>query len=136
MRFSMAKGAWGWLLRLFGATKDTSYVAVEAGELEAHFGPLFHKRYRLEEIDSAALWRREVPWYATGIGWRANLRGSVGLISASRNVVKVTLKAPHPVNVAGLPVQMKELYVSLEEPDRFLGAMKATGIPVEATAQR
>ncbi len=132
MRFELAAGFWWWLLTLFGATKKNSFLDVEDGTLEARFGPLFDQTYRFDELASVSLHRRSVPWYLTSIGWRTNLVNAIGLISSPRNIVKIALKQPRLTWLVGLPVRMSDLYVSLEDPERFLDAMRKTGVPVAA----
>jgi hypothetical protein len=132
MKFEMAAGSWWWLLALFGATKRSSFLGIEEGELEVRFGPLFDQTYRFDEVSSVSLAARRVPWYRTSIGWRTNLVNAIGLISSPRNVVRIALKRPRLTWLVGIPVRMRDLYVSLEEPDRFLDAMRKTGVPVAA----
>lgn len=132
MKFEMAAGSWWWLLTLLGATRRGSFLEVEEGALEARFGPMFDQTYRFDELSSVSLHSRQIPWYRTGIGWRTNLVNAIALISSPRNVVKIALKQPRLTWLVGIPVRMKDLYVSLEDPDRFLAAMRKTGVPVPA----
>lgn len=125
MRFQIDRTpTWSWLLAAFGATKDHSFVDVRDREVEVRFG-FFHQTIPLTEIRAASVAMRTVPWYRYGIGWRTNLSGTVGLIGAARNVVKLELSRSRRVNL-GLPVNVecRELYVSMEEPDAFVAALQ------------
>ena len=75
------------------------------------------------EVTSVAVHARIVPWYAYRIGWRTNLRGSIALVGAAENLVKLELRTVRRVSLMGIPTTMRELYVSLEEPDAFLRAV-------------
>lgn len=123
MRFQIDRTpAWRWLLALFGATEARSYVDVREREVEVRFG-FFHQTIPLTDIRAAEVAMRKVPWYAYSIGWRTNLMGAVGLIGAARNVVKLSLAKSRRVFI-GLPVECRELYVSMEQPDALVAALQ------------
>ncbi|MEW6430796.1 MAG: hypothetical protein AB1730_04745 [Myxococcota bacterium] len=114
---------WRWLLALLGATEARSFVDVREREVEVRFG-FFHQTIPLAEIRGAEVAMRRVPWYAYSIGWRTNFAGAVGLIGAARNVVKLSLGRSRRVFL-GLPVECRELYVSMENPDAFVAALQS-----------
>lgn len=123
MRFQIERTpTWRWLLSAFGATADRSYVDVREGEVEIRFG-FFHQTIPLAELRAASVAMRQVPWYAYSIGWRTNLRGAVGLIGAAKNVVKLELTRSRRVFI-GLPVECRELYLSMEAPDAFVASLQ------------
>ena len=111
---------WWWLPALvpLGITRRTAYVELTEDTVHFHFGPLFRYRFPRDEVAGARL--RSWPlWY--GIGWRANLRGAVGLVGSYRGVVEVRLKSRQ--RLAGL-LPLDRIAVSLENPDAFLAAVK------------
>jgi len=123
MRFQIDRTpTWSWLLSMFGATKDQSYVDVREGEVEVRFG-FFRQVIPLSEIRAASVAARTLPWYQYSIGWRTNLAGRVALVGAARNLVKLELNHPRPMNI-GIPVRCRELFVSMEAPDAFVAALQ------------
>ena len=123
MRFPMSLSpTWRWLLALLGGTPERSYVEVGAEGLEVRFGS-FSQRIPYRELTRVAIHARTVPWYAYRIGWRMNLRGGVALVGAAENLVRLELRTARQVSLMGIPTMMRELYVSLEDPDAFLRAV-------------
>lgn len=123
MRFPMSLSpTWRWLLAFLGGTPERSYVEIGTDGLEVRFG-WFSQRIPFLEVISVAVHARTVPWYAYRIGWRTNLRGGVALVGSAENLVKLELRAARRVSLMGIPTTMRELYVSLEDPDAFLRAV-------------
>jgi hypothetical protein len=120
---------WRYLLLPFGATAERSFAALKDGKLRVRFGRLFDHTFSLEEIESVSLGHWPV-W--AGVGWRANFRGTVGLIGTYVNIVEITFKEPQRVRML-IPVRCERLYLSLEEPQDFISAV-TKGVTVEAKA--
>ncbi len=101
----------------FGVTRKRAFAQVGDSQLRVSFGPMFNEKFPLDAIESAevANWPR---W--AGVGPRTNLRGVVGLVGAYGNVVRLTLKKPMDVRLFLVPTSCRRLYLSLEDPDRFL----------------
>ena len=101
----------------FGVTEDRAFVRVKDGQMHVNFGPMFDETISLKNVESAevARWPR---W--AGHGPRTNFRGVVGLIGAYGNVVRLTLKKPVNVRLFLVPTTCRTLYISLEDPERFL----------------
>ena len=101
----------------FGVTRARAYARLQDGDLRLRFGPMFDERIALENIGSAeiARWPR---W--AGLGPRTNFRGSIGLVGAYGDVVKLTLKEPVGAHLFVVPVSCSRLYLSLEHPEAFL----------------
>jgi hypothetical protein len=122
MRFQILRsGGFSWLLRLFGASAAKSFVAVTPSGLHVRFGP-FAQDIPRAEVQAVSLHAETVPWFRTGIGWRTDLMGKVALIGAPRNVVRIELNPERKVWLMGIRVTMRELFISLEEPQRFIEA--------------
>jgi hypothetical protein len=97
-----------------GATKRTSYVEVTPEAVTFHFGYLFNHTEPRAEI--TAVKKRGWPWWA-GIGWRTNMRGTVGMIGSYNGVVEVSFIGDS--KAWGL-LPLNSIAVSLEDPDGFL----------------
>ena len=125
MRFPMLLSPfWRPLLLPFGGTPTRSYAEIEDGHLHVRFGLLFDQRFPLDEIEAAA--PSHWPVWA-GIGWRASLRGTVGLIGTYVNIVEVRFKQRQRVRMV-LPVPCQRLFLSLEEPRDFISALQAAAV--------
>lgn len=123
-RFSIKRDGWEKpLLVLFGATDDRSYIDVDDDRVEVRFG-FYHLEIPRDQIQSVAVapW----PWWG-GHGWRIRSRDSIGLIGASKPVVRFRLQPRLPVRILRLPVGLRDFYVSVEDPD---GLLEALGQPV------
>ena len=115
MRHPIKLGAWYPLLALLGATRRRSYVDVDEGVVTFRLGAWRLRVPRADVADAApARW----PWYG-GIGWRIG-PGTVGLIGSLAGVVRVTLSTPHRTRVVFIPVRMRQVFVSLENPESFI----------------
>ena len=124
-RFRIKRAGWSKpILAAFTATDDRSYIDVDDDRLEVRFG-----HYQLEipcdQVESAAV--ASWPWWG-GLGWRTNFRNTIGLIGASQPVVRIRLQPRMRVRVLGMPVQLRDLYVSVEDP---VGLLEALGQPVQ-----
>jgi hypothetical protein len=119
--------AWRPLLAVFGATPARSFVEVGRESVRFRFGPGFDQTIPREEIEEATL----AHWPAIGgIGWRLWIGahgGVVGLIGSLRDVVEVSLEDPRKVRVLGIPFTTRRIYVSLEDPERFVEELRAPG---------
>jgi hypothetical protein len=115
---------WSPLLVIFGATDARSYVEIAGASLDTRFG--WHTaRVPLTSIISAE--RSHWPWYG-GIGWRSNLRSTLGLIGSHDGVVRLRVDPPARTRLLGIPFRMRDLYISLEDPSGFLAALSAGGV--------
>lgn len=111
------------LLLALGATRGGSFVEVDGRELRVRFGPLFDERLPLAEIAEVL---QPAHWpLIGGIGWRTDFRGAVGLIGSTRGVVLVRLARPRRVRLFLLPLSLRELYVSLEQPAEFAAELRS-----------
>ncbi len=109
------------LLLPFGVSRREALVQLRDGKMRVEFGPMFDHTFALKEIAGAdrATW----PLWA-GIGPRTNLRGAVGLVGAYRNIVRITFRTPQRVRLFVVPVSCERLYLSLEDPDGFIEAIR------------
>jgi len=102
----------------FGVTRRRAFAQTQDGVLRIRFGPMFDERIPLDNIHKveASEWPR---W--TGVGPRTDFRGRIGLVGSYSNTVKLTLKKPMDVHLFVLPVTCRHLYLSVEDPERFIG---------------
>lgn len=103
---------WAWALLIIGATEDRSYVDIDPQRLVAQFG---WKRIEVSRSDVLGAERSKWPWWG-GIGWRSDLRHSIGLIGALSPIVRVHVR-PQPITMLGIPHKLTDLYLSVENPD-------------------
>ena len=59
-----------------------------------------------------------------GIGWRTNFGGTLGLIGSLDGVVRLHLREPQRRRFFGIPMRVRDVYVSLEDPAGFLAALR------------
>src|SRR6058998_2021646 len=130
MRYPIHIDPWWQPLVLAGAALPAnSYVDLTDRTITFRFGLLFHRTFPRGDVASARL-RNWPLWY--GIGWRANLRGAVGLVGSYQGVVEIRFKNRSRVWGA---VPCDRIAVSLENPDAFLAAIKK-GAPQQQAPSR
>ncbi len=54
-----------------------------------------------------------------GIGWRSDLRHSIGLIGAYSPVIRIHHR-PYRSSLLGIPLTVTDLYLSVDDPDAIL----------------
>ena len=111
---------WRFLLGLFGVTTARAYLQLDGERLVVRFG-----WYRLElpRAQIAAVEEGRWPWWG-GIGWRISA-GRLGLIGATAPVVYIRLARPHRTRLLGIPLQLRELWVSVDDPAAVRAALGA-----------
>ena len=120
-RFPIKRSPW-WrpLLALFGATAARAYLEVDRERVVARFG-----WYRLEvpRAQVAAVEPVRGQWW-WGIGWRSDLWSRLGLIGATAPVLCLRLASPHRTRLLGVPLRLRELYVSVDDPAAVRAALE------------
>jgi hypothetical protein len=106
----------------FGAMESGSYAEVRNDGIHIHFGFLFERTFRKEDISSACRWQ---PAWWHGIGYRGNLTGRISLLGSHQGVVEIRLKK-RTRSWGIFPCQ--RIAVSLQDPEGFL---KALDVPVQ-----
>jgi hypothetical protein len=119
---------WRPFLVPFGATAGRSYADVEDGQLHVRFGFLFNGKFPLEKVESVT--PSHWPLWA-GVGWRTSFRGTVGLVGTYVNIVEIRFTEPVPVNMV-IPQRCKQLYISVTDPQGFIGALRDGRAPAKA----
>jgi len=108
------------LLWLFGGTDERSYVEIDGDTLHVRFGFLFDERIPIANIVEVE--RQHWPLLA-GIGWRTNLIDSIALVGSRSNVVRLEVSPRIRMKVLW-PVNVRSLYVSVDEPDAFVAEIR------------
>jgi hypothetical protein len=124
MRFAIRiDPVWRPLLLLGGATPENSYVEVTDERVTFAFGLLFLRTFPRSEV--AGVESRHWP-LLMGVGWRSDLRGTIGLIGSYEGVVEVRLA--HRSRVWWV-FPCDRICVSLEDPNGFMGALSQRPAP-------
>lgn len=109
---------WAWALLIIGATETRSFVEIDSQTLVAQFG---WKRIEISRSDVLGAERSNWPWWG-GIGWRSDLRHSIGLIGALSPIVHIHLR-PQPITMLGIPHKLTDLYLSVEDPSAVVSEL-------------
>jgi hypothetical protein len=116
---------YGWMLflaRPLGLGPRRAGVDVSDEDLQVHMGWGFHARIPRRSIKQAnRLRRRRDIWYAVGI--HTLLRGRWIVNGSLQGVVTLELAPPVPARAYGVPIHLRWLAVSLEDPEGFLAAL-------------
>ncbi len=108
---------------LIGVTPSRSWVEVRADEVEVHLGWGFRMVAPRAAIVSAAPDTDKVMgWGAHGWDHRWLVNGS------SQNIVRLELDRPVRAWVAGFPVSVRTLRVSIVDPEAFMAALNALAV--------
>jgi hypothetical protein len=113
------------LFRLLGITPSSSYVDIGPDRVRVRMGWAFGAALPRTSIRSA----RRVPRNAISIGVHG-WRGRWLVNGAAGPLVAVAIDPPAPARVLGVPVRLRELVVSVDDPDALIRALS----PVRAAA--
>ena len=95
-----------------------SVVRIDDGALHVQMGWGFEAEVPLTSITSASHWTGRVT-AAWGVhGWR----GRYLVNGSSHGIVELLIDPPVPARVAGVPVKLRDLAVSVSEPDALIAA--------------
>lgn len=120
----------GWLLGLLGHGRRLSRITVDAGPVDAgpvdagtvdvRMGLAFRASLALGTVVEVAPYDGRV-WGWGVHGWR----GRWLVNGSSHGLVTLTLEPSVPARVLGIPVCLRQLIVSLEDPEGFLAQVGA-----------
>jgi len=111
----------GWVLGALGSGRRFSRVSVREHDVEVQLGIAFRGTVDRSSIRSVSGWRGRVfGWGAHGWSGRWLVNGS------SKGIVVLGIEPPARARVLGFPVTVRELGLSLEDPDGFLTALGRT----------
>ena len=121
-RYTIERAAWlRPLLVLFTATDSRAWVELAPEGLRARYG-WYTTTIPYDAIVVAG--HDDWPWYG-GLGWRTNFRSVLALNGSYRGIVKLAVDPPQRTRLLGIRFGLRELYLSLEDPDRFLRDLEA-----------
>jgi hypothetical protein len=122
---------WPWLLPLMfvvGAGPSTAHIEIDGDVLRVKMGWFwFRATIPLRSIVHAR--RSANAWFSIGIhtdvmhGWIVN--------GSPFGMVQLTIEPPAEGRFAGLPIQVGNLWLSLEDPDAFLAALTAANPAID-----
>ncbi len=112
---------WGPLLRVMGASDSRSFLDIRSDVVIAQFG---WKRIEIPRANIISVKRSNWPWWG-GIGWRSDLRHSIGLIGALSPILLIRLKPQH-ASILGIPTKLTDLYLSVDDPEPIIQELSAT----------
>ena len=115
IRFSKVNAV---LMRVVGMSPARSYVEIDGAVVRARAGLAFSADIPRTSI--RALRHEAYVWSAYGVhGWR----GRWIVNGSGHGVVSLAIDPPAPARVLGFPVKLRELWVSLVEPERLSAAL-------------
>jgi hypothetical protein len=110
----------GWLLGLLGHGRRLSRITVASGTVDVRMGLAFHASLPFGTVVEVAPYDGRV-WGWGVHGWR----GRWLVNGSSHGLVTLTLEPSAPARVMGIPVRLRQLIVSLEDPEGFLAQVGA-----------
>lgn len=120
MRYAIRFGRFKLFLVLFGCTPDNSYLELDGDQLQVQMGWGFKSRFPLVSVRSAE--RAPDSPLSIGIhGW-----GGRWIVNgAASPMVAISIEPPAHARVLGFPVTLRELRVSVDDPDALIAALTA-----------
>jgi hypothetical protein len=112
-------------MRLLGLTRTGSWVEVGDGMLRARMGWAFRLAVPVEHVRRAQRYGGRV-WSSGVHGWR----GRWLVNGSSSGLVRIDLNPPASARTMGLPITVRELLVSVDDPDDLVAAL---GVPYAAS---
>ena len=111
----------GWLLGLFGSGRRVSRVIVSEDELDVQLGIAFRGVVPRTSLVAAR------PWQGRVFGWGAHGWGGRWLVNgSSHGIVVLDIDPPAKGRVIGFPVSLRELSISMEDPEGLCDALGLT----------
>jgi hypothetical protein len=105
-------------MRAIGIRPRSSYVEVESDSVDVHMGLAFRARVPRDSVRSVDVDHERVG------GWGAHgWRGRWLVNGSSENLVRLELDPPARALVLGFPVRVRQLRVSIVDPDGLIRAL-------------
>jgi hypothetical protein len=113
-RIPIKYGRLSWLLTLCGVPPRAAYLEWGDDEIAVRMGWSFRATFARAEVATAARVGKVISVGAHG--WR----GRWLVNGAQQPIVALTLRHPVRAHVVGVPIRLRELLVSVEDPDALL----------------
>jgi hypothetical protein len=122
VRFPIRFGRFKAFLVLFGCTPDNSYLELDDDRLRVRMGWSFRSDVPLLSVRSAE--RAPDSPFSIGIhGW-----GGRWIVNgAASPMTAISINPPARARVLGVPVTLRELRVSIDDPDALIAALGLSG---------
>jgi hypothetical protein len=115
----------GWILGIFGSGRRLSRVVVTESDLDVRLGIAFQAVVPRSSLVSARRWSGLV------FGWGAHgWRGRWLVNGSSKGIVVLEIEPKARGRVLGVPVALRELAISMEDPE---GLVAALGLELDPT---
>jgi hypothetical protein len=109
---------YGLLLTVMGFPRRASYIEFDDTLVRVHLGWAFHASFSRNRIESAER-TPDVLMTAGAHGWR----GRWLVNGASGPIVTIRLRDPASAFVLGFPIRLREVAVSVADPDALIAAL-------------
>lgn len=109
------------LLTLLGAGPGKGYVDVTDDTVHVRLGWSGSISMRRKDIASVEQVDR-IPWWF-GLGMHGDFRGGWAINGAVSDAVKISMEKPSSGRVLFFPIRATTIYMSLEEPSRFVDTL-------------
>jgi hypothetical protein len=119
-RVPIKYGRLSWLLTLVGVPRGAAFLDWGDDEVVVRMGWAF--RCRIPRTEIGAVTRRARVVSVGAHGWR----GRWLVNGAQEPIVELMLRAPVRAHVAGVPIRLRALLLSVDDPDAFLRLARST----------
>jgi hypothetical protein len=119
--FPIRYGVFRPLLSVLGAGPGVSGISLDGERLRVRMGWSFRTEIPVASITGAERYRGLVGGIGVH-GWR----GRWLVNGSAKGVVSVRIDPPAPARVLGVPVKLRTLQVSVEEPEEFIAALSGS----------
>lgn len=118
-RIPIKYGKLSWLLRLCLVPPRSAYVERDGDDIVVHMGWAFFGRFRSDAVVTTKPYGRSI---SVGVhGWR----GRWLVNGATEPIVGLVLREPVRAYVMGFPIRLREVLVSVDDPEALLRLVAA-----------
>ena len=122
-RYSIRYGRWRLLLSALGLGPRFSYISVEPSAIRVAMGWAFSGVIPRAQIENVRRGQPGAKLLGVGVhGWA----GRWLVNGSTRDIVELNTSTVLRARVCGVPMRLRTLWVSVEEPDRFVSELQST----------
>jgi hypothetical protein len=120
MRYPITFEPWyRWLSTVLGLPPSGAYVEIDGDDASVRMGWAFRARFRRSDVASAApVDMRPISRGVHGFAGRWLVNG------AGRNILRIELRPEQNARLMGIPVRLRELFVSVNDPAELAKALR------------